>query len=224
MKLKTVVAASAALASIFAAAPFAGAQTPGIAVRDSGPYLGGGIGRSQIRFENGSFAANTPLVGESRDRHDTAWSAFAGYNFDRRWGVEGGYTDFGNFNYNYTGAGALAGSVGRADYQARSWWLAGKGTFPINDKFEVFGKLGLAANRAEVNGSANSAGLNAVLGTPFDRDRTHAGLLAGLGAEYRLNRQMGIRLEYDDYGKFGSGGSRNEARLNLWQAGLTYRF
>src|SRR3954470_7932953 len=157
------LAAAAVLSSMLVAAP-AGAQQQqqlfGNRGPDAGPYLGAGIGRSHIR-SGGAFALGSPSVSESSDRRDNGVSLFAGYNFDKRWAVEGGYTDLGKFNYGYTGVGPLAGTNGQASFEARSWWLAGKGTFPINDRFEVYGKLGAAFNRGEVSGSTNSAALNA---------------------------------------------------------------
>jgi OmpA-OmpF porin, OOP family len=232
MKARKFSALSVAAASVLAAAPLAFAQTAQTSSGpsqwfargpDAGPYLGAGIGRSYQRSAGG-FALNSPSVVESRDKNDNGVSVFAGYNFDKRWAVEGGYTDLGDFTYNYRGIGVLAGTNGQANYEARSWWLAGKGTFPINDRFEVYGKLGLAFNRAEVSGASNNAALNTAIGAPFSNEKTHTGLLAGLGAEYRFNNKVGLRLDYTDYGKFRTAGSGGEARAALWSAGVTYRF
>jgi OOP family OmpA-OmpF porin len=206
-----------AVSALLAAAPFAQAQ-------DSGAYLGGGLGRSHIRFDNGSFAANSANVTESNDKRATGYTAFLGYNFDKTWAVEGGYTRLGDFKYNYSGTGPLAGMAGQADYKATSWWLAGKGTIAVTDKWDLYAKLGLAENRARDAGSSNNAAMDAVLGTPFTRNKTHAGLLAGIGTEYHFTKQVGVRLEYDDYGKFGTSGAQNRANLGMWTADVAYHF
>ena len=210
-------AAVSAAAALLFAVPFAHAQ-------DSGAYLGGGLGRSHIRFDGGSFASNSPNITDSSDKRDTGYTAFLGYNLNRNWAVEGGYTNLGDFKYNYTGTGALAGTSGQADYKARTWWLAGKGTIPLSERFDIFGKLGFADNRARDAGSSSDPAMDAVLGTPYTRNKNHAGLLVGAGAEYHLNKQVGVRLEYDDYGKFGTSGAQDLAHLGMWTADVTYHF
>jgi len=213
MKAARLIAVSA----LMVAAPFANAQ-------DSGVYLGGGIGRSHIRFDNGSFASNSANIADSKDSSKTGYKAFLGYDFNRNWAAEGGYTHLGDFKYNYTGSGALAGAAGQADYKAGAWWLAGKGTIPLSDKFDLYGKLGLSENRARDSASSNSAAMDAVLGTPYTRNKNHVGLLAGIGAEYHATKQVGVRVEYVDYGKFGTSGAQNLAHLGMWSADLAWHF
>ena len=213
MKMKRLFAMTA----MILAAPLAQAQ-------ESGAYLGGGLGRSRIGFDNGSFASNSPNISDSKNASKTGYSAFAGYDIDKHWAVEGGYTRLGSFKYNYTGTNALAGAAGQATYGAGAWWLAGKGTVAVSDKFDLYGKLGLSENRARDNESTNSAAMNAVLGTPVTRNTNKAAMLIGAGAEYHINKKVGVRLEYDDYGKFGTAGAQNLARLSQWTAEVAYHF
>jgi len=66
--------------------------------------------------------------------------------------------------------------------------------------------------------------MDAELGTPYTRDKDHVGLLAGVGGENHLNKQVGLRLEYDDYGKFGTSGAQDLAHLGMWTADVAYHF
>ena len=218
MKAARAVAILLSVSAVSLAAPFAHADDPG-------PYVGGGLGRAHIGFDAGSFASNSPNVTDSPDAGKTGEKLFLGVTLDRNWAVEGGYTHFGSFKYNYTGANAIATtSTGQASYGASSLWLAGKGTVPLTGKFDLYGKLGLAQNKTRDSASSNDPALDAVLGTPYTRNSNHTGLLAGLGAEYHLSKQVGVRVEYDDYGKFGSSGSQNLAHLGMWTADLAYHF
>lgn len=218
MKALTAVAVSMALSAVSLAAPVAHADDPG-------PYVGGGFGRGHIGFDGGSFASNSSNVNDSTDTGKTGEKLFLGVNLDRHWAVEGGYTHFGSFKYNYAGANAIATtSKGQASYGASSWWLAGKGAVPLTDRFDLYGKLGLAENKTRDSASSNDPALDAVLGTPYTRNSNHTGLLAGLGAEYHPGKKVGVRVEFDDYGKFGSSGSRNLAHLGMWTADLAYHF
>lgn len=209
-----------AVSALMLAAPLAQAQSQG-----AGAYLGGGIGRGEIDFDGGSFASNSPNVVDSKISSKTGYAAFGGYDFNRNWAVEGGYTHFGKFNYNYTGTGTIAPtSSAQASYTGSSFWLAGKGTLPVSSAVDLFGKLGLSENRAKDSASSNDPALDAVLGTPYTRNKNHVGLLLGLGGEYHVNKAVGVRVEYDDYGKFGTSGAQNLAHLSMWSADLAYHF
>ena len=213
-----------AATAVAIAASFAASLSASFACADPGPYVGGGIGRAHARFDSGSFASNSPNIVDSTNANKTGETLFAGYDVNRNWAVEGGYTHFGTFKYNYGGINALAGGSGQATYGASSWWLAGKGTLPVSSSFDLFGKLGLSENRARDSESTNSAGMDAVLGTPVTRNTNKAGLLAGVGAEYHVNKAFGVRMEYDNYGKFGGSGTQNLAKIGMWTADVTYHF
>ena len=218
MQAAKFVSVSAALSAALLGIPVAHAD-------DTGPYLGGGIGRGRINFDSGSFASNSASVVDGRDARRAGETFFLGVDMSRNLAVEGGYTHFGSFKYNYNGTGAIAStSTGQATYGASSWWLAGKGTLPVGSSFDLFGKLGLSENRAKDSASTNDPALDAVLATPYTRNTNHVGLLAGLGAEYHVSKAVGVRLEYDNYGKFGSSGTQNLATLGMWTADVAYHF
>ena len=71
-----------------------------------------------------------------------------------------------------------------------SWSLAGTGTVPL-DKWSVFGKLGMTRNYIKFGNSA-----------------THTDLLAGVGVGYNFTNKVGVRLEYEDFGKLNENGLR----------------
>lgn len=215
-----VVSSFLAASAAFLAIP----QAQALSQDGSGAYLGGGLGRSRLSFDGGSFASNSANVADSQDRTKNGYTGFVGYDFNRNWALEAGYTRLGKFNYNYTGVNALAGATGQAGYTASSWWLAGKGTVALTDRFDLYGKLGLAENRARDSVATNSAGLDAILGSPATRNTSKSSVLAGLGAEYHLTKAVGVRLEYDNYGRFGASGSQNLAKAGEWTADLAYHF
>lgn len=190
----------------------------------AGAYIGGSLGQSRTSFSASNFSAGSALVSESQDKTDTAWKAFVGYNFTRNWAVELGYADLGEPEYKYSGTGALAGFNGRARVENSAWFLAGKGTLPIANNFAAFGKVGLSRNKSEATASTNSAALDALLGTPSSASKSKTRVLWGLGAEYAFNRNIGLRLEYEDFGKFGASNTTGETKTRLWSVGLTYAF
>lgn len=131
-------------------------------------------------------------VGSSKlDSREDSWKLYGGYQFNPIWGVELGYNDLGQ----YRGA------------DLESWTLAGTATMPLNERWSLLGKLGLASNRPQFLGSG---------------DRT--GLLAGVGVGYTLTRNVGLRLEYEDFGKLSKGGIGSSSKGNNVSLSMKYMF
>jgi opacity protein-like surface antigen len=147
------------------------------AAHAQGPYIGAGVSTTDNTSPTG-FAGG--------DKHKAAAKVFGGYDISDKFGVEAGYTDFRKTRSASTGT--TAGS-GEAD--AKSMYVAAKMTAPINEQFSVYGKLGAAHNRAEFNSTI--AGAN--------RKASDNEAYAGLGGEFHLNKQVGISVEYERFGK-----------------------
>jgi OmpA-OmpF porin, OOP family len=88
-----------------------------------------------------------------------------------------------------------------------SWTLAGTGTMPLNERWSLMGKLGAAFNRPEFLGSS---------------DRTS--LLMGVGVGYTLSRNVGVRLEYEDFGKLSKNNIGSTSKGNNVSVSLKYSF
>lgn len=90
-----------------------------------------------------------------------------------------------------------------ANVEARS--LALVGTKPFAANWALLGKLGASSNRSHFSGSHN-----------------HTDLLVGLGIAYNFSKTVGLRLEYEDFGKLSKTDIGNDSRgTNL---GLSMRF
>jgi len=166
-----------------------------------------GVGVVGSRYDMG---AGGSVSSDSRTGTKAAGKIYGGYNIDSTWAVEAGYTDFGKRSYNYT-AGGLPGGVST---DAHSYYLAGKGTWPVAQDFSVFGKLGVARNHNEVTqtGIAAANGLG-------DENKTK--LYASVGGEYAINKNVKVSLEYENYGKSGTDVGRKAGAIT---AGLRYNF
>ncbi|WGG50367.1 outer membrane beta-barrel protein [Rugamonas sp. DEMB1] len=159
-------------------------------------YVGAGLVGSRYKFD-------VPNSSSTDDRSGSKVSGklFAGYNLDKNWAVEGGYTDFGKNTYNYTKNGV----TGKIESKSNSLYLAGKYSQPINEQFAVFGKLGVARNSNKINGNKG--------------DKT--GLYASVGGEYAINKNVSLSLEYEHYGKNESDLGRKNGAIT---GGLRYNF
>jgi OmpA-OmpF porin, OOP family len=178
---------------------------------ETGIYLGGGVGYSQYR----DTCKNVIVM---CDDTDTAWRAFAGYQWNRNWMLELGYGDYGQAN----GSGqsnAGPGTFVRETYGAD---ISAIGSFNITTRLALFGRLGAYLMR-----------------TTFDQDipgvfqahdaNTNSGFMFGAGASYMLG-PLGVRAEWFRYDNVGGattgpqGFTDNKDELDVFALSLLFRF
>jgi len=162
------------------------------------PYIGVGVVSSEHKYN----LANDPT---NNDRKSTEWGGkiYGGVQIDKTWGVEAGYTDFGKSSYSYS----VGNSTGRIEGDAKSFYLAGKGSFPIAQQLSLTGKLGLAHNKNELTGTGLASGMNS--------DRSRTSVYAGVGAEYAVTEKVALALEYEYYGKNDADQGRRKGAFSL---------
>jgi OmpA-OmpF porin, OOP family len=143
-----------------------GAAAFGAQAQESGFYAGAGVGQSFV--DEGAY-----------DDEDTAFSVFGGYQFNRYFGVETGYADFGKIEPEVAGP-ALEGD---------SAYLTAVGTLPVSENFALYAKAGV--HRWNVDTS-----LPGLTGNDDDSgtDPTY-----GIGAQYRFNERVALRGEYSRF-------------------------
>jgi OOP family OmpA-OmpF porin len=193
---KKVLLAAMLGATVMAAPAVSIAQARG----ETGWYLGGGIGQSQAK--DGCTGVGGP--GVSCDDKDTAIKILGGYNFNRNLAAELGYTDLSK-------AKASGGGV-TAEIKSTAWELVGVGSYPIANQFSVYGKLGLYV--AETKASSN-VGISA--------KKTNNDLTYGLGVRYDFSREVGVRGEWQRYGKVG-GGDIGKSDVDVISVGVVWNF
>jgi OmpA-OmpF porin, OOP family len=131
----------------------------------------------------------------SCDEKDTAWRILGGYQFNRNFAAEIGYHNLGEAS---APAGATKGNV---------WELVGIGSYPIANQFSVYGKLGFYRGELE----APSA------------KETNTDFTYGVGLQYDIARNVGVRGEWQRYSKMG-GGAVVETDVDVLSVGVVYRF
>jgi OOP family OmpA-OmpF porin len=129
------------------------------------------------------------------DKKDTAWRILGGYKFNQYFAAELGYHDLGE-------ASAQAGAV-----EGNAWEVVGLASYPVIDKLSVYGKLGLYRGELE----APSA------------KETNSDITYGLGLQYDVLKNVGVRGEWQRYNKMG-GGEVVETDVDVLSIGVVYRF
>jgi opacity protein-like surface antigen len=130
------------------------------------------------------------------DDYKLGGKIYGGYQFNRTWAAEAGYSDFGDHD------------VANATTKGNAYYVAAKATMPINEQFSAYGKLGVERSERKYN----SPLLNV-------KD-TDTGAYGALGVEYKLNQQVSLTAEYERYGKEQDIG----AKSNVWTVGAHYNF
>jgi OOP family OmpA-OmpF porin len=175
--------------------------------QDTGFYLGGSLGQSKAKDACGSAA-------RSCDDKDTAWKLFGGYQINRNFAAEFGYTDLGKA----TASGVVSGVNVTADFEANAWELVGIGSIPFG-RISPYGKLGLY--RGEVKGRAIGT-LGGTTLTANGKD-TNTDLTFGLGVKFDFTTHIAIRGEWQRYQKMG-GNDVGKSDVDVISVGATYRF
>jgi OmpA-OmpF porin, OOP family len=132
----------------------------------------------------------------SCDDKDTSYRVFGGYQFNRNLAVEAGYAPLGEV------------SGGNLNLETNAWDLVGVGIWPLNQQFSIYGKLGFYNAEAKLSG-------------PVSGKKTTTDLTYGLGGQFNISRNLGLRLEWQRYGGVeapqigGVGGDTDIDTLNL---------
>ncbi len=71
-----------------------------------------------------------------------------------------------------------------------------KGIIPLGEQFELFGRVGYGAAKAEADVTASLAGITA---SGSDSEKV-SDFAYGVGAQYNFNEQNGLRLDYSSIG------------------------
>jgi OOP family OmpA-OmpF porin len=184
-----------------------------------GFYIGGGVGQSKISLDSSDFS------GFTKDENDTAFKVFGGYNFTPIFGAELMYADMGKANATASGAGGSA----TLSYKASSFALAGTARFQLGSAFTIMGRLGGAQNTAKLSLDSTSGAAGALLAslgiTPgSSSDKSKTDVYFGIGAQYDFNKNLGVRLDYDNFGKFGNEDDTGRAKVDMLSINAVWRF
>ena len=187
---KKILLSSFAAAMAFSGASFA--TTPGF-------YLGAQAGMSNT---------NPPTAtGISIDGKGAAFGLRAGYQFDKNWAVEGGYTRFANTKLTVTGLPLTATAT------LNVFDIVGKGTYDFNNGVGIYAKAGIAFLRSSA--SANFAGNTFNLGRENATRPT-----AGVGVKYDINQNVSVDFGINRIFK----GGKLDRNADTYMFGVTYNF
>jgi OmpA-OmpF porin, OOP family len=213
---------------------------------DNGFYAGAGAGWSNISIPESKVTSSiadafafegAPLTTWSSKTDDSAimWSAFVGYRFMKYLAVEAGYLDTGSATYTGSGTtdliippATVAQSVpvkATLDWQGTGWPVSVLGIWPINDNWDVFGRVG--GFFGDVKSDARLTAVDTTTGaTSTGKGHTSGSsteFIYGVGVDGRFLESWAARFEWLAIPSLGDSDT-GEADWNAFQFALLYRF
>jgi opacity protein-like surface antigen len=234
MKLKAALIAASALVAGAAVAD------------DNGFYVGAGVGGGHVSIPT-SKVTNTildgfdyygyPLDSLSTNSSNTTimWSAFVGYRFMKYVAVEAGYLDTGSTSYTLHGSTTVFDTSldqnvsvpikANFDWGATGWPVSVLGIWPVNDNWEVFGRVGGYFGDVKGNYRLSLTDPNSgeVFSSKAHDSSSSSEFLYGAGVEGRFLENWAARLEWLSIASLGNN-STGTADWNAFQFALLYRF
>jgi OOP family OmpA-OmpF porin len=198
-----------------------GAGVAQAAPADRGWYAGLDVGRSNLRLNgsdlDGVFANQGITSSTSIDGHDTNLGANVGYRLNRNFALEGGYIDFGKFDFN-AAANAPGADTIQGDYKAHAWSFSAVGTAPIDNRWSLYAKGGVTRTSADLSASS-ATGATA----PAGASASGTGALLGVGTSYDFTRSLYGKLEADRYTHVGDSNT-GRGDIDVYTVGVGLRF
>jgi hypothetical protein len=173
------------------------------AAQELGLYAGGSIGYSQFKD-----ICDAVTSGVTCDDNDTAWRAFAGYQFNRHFALEFGFANLGE--------SSGSGAPGSFSVEAKEAFdLSGVFSIPLAARLAALLRIGAHRTRTTIDEQFTG------IGTAHEA-KTGSSFLYGLGAEYALGK-LGVRAEWIRYDNI-DGGQRGETDVDVLSVGALFRF
>ena len=167
-------------------------------------YFGGSLGKTDF---DDDIAAGLITSG-SVDGSDTGFKIFSGYRFTPHVAAEFSFVNLGTARY----AGEFFGSaVTNGNIDLWGYNLAAVLSFPLGERFSVFGSLGIFLWESEVSD------FTAGTGTFTETVRGWDSGSFGIGAAWSFARNLSARVEWEQF-PIGTSDAR------LFSVGLQYSF
>jgi OOP family OmpA-OmpF porin len=207
----------------FAIAAFAAlglAAVPAFAA-DTGPYIGAGVGQFSTQLDS-VYIDDEGALEFGFDESDVGFKVFGGYNFLEWLGAEVGYIDGGTAEEEYSDP-----DIGSAKLEAdvSAFTIAGVGTLPIGDMFELYGKLGMAFWDGDLTGTLSGQICEDLIavGESCSESAGESGedFYWGIGAGVNFGEHFNVRLEYE---AFQIDADEVEADADFISGSVVYRF
>ncbi|QIZ77960.1 OmpA family protein [Ferrimonas lipolytica] len=175
---------------------------PAMATNDINPwYAGVGLGHANWQ----GVCPDTGVGSTDCDDTDFAFDLFGGYRFNQNFGLELGYVDLGESDWN--------DDINRRQSNANGVRLGLIGTLPVNEQFAVNAELGGFYYDAEIET------------TTIDADDSGVQPYVGVGLNYLIDKNLEVGIRYRHFREMKTDTKLfNRHSVNYWGIQLSYHF
>lgn len=170
--------------------------------------------------------------------NDTGYRLIAGYQFSQYFGIEGGFSNFGKVQGNGSGSVLMTPTAGILPLEqiatytnservlVRGWELAGTVSWPLSQRWSLFGRAGVFYSHYESDVVSMPAPP-----TPGDLVSKFISVsnnkwtpAYGVGVNFSPVNHWGLRLEWNRYAHLGDRSTMGRFNVNLLSIGVVYAF
>jgi opacity protein-like surface antigen len=202
-----------------------------------GPYGMGALGHSTWTGDQSSaegfvleeFAAFAGVPADEvtlkTEENDIGYNFTFGYRFSRYFAAELGLAQFGSVESSghadaQTSQGPVPVTIKFA-FSAGGPMFSAIGILPINEKFELYGRVGYLFTSSERELTSRVDGGRGNLFGSIKGDSQD--VVLGVGGAYNVNQMYAVRLEYQKL-ELGEAGNTGEEEVNVVSLGMVVRF
>ena len=130
----------------------------------------------------------------------------------------------------------ISGGALKIKTQAKGFNIDAVGMLPLGSGFSLFAKVGFISAKVESKSTFTQSGYVIGFACPIQgcpsainpasdsTSSTDLKVLFGLGAAYDINALLNVRVEVERYSKLGDNNSTGEGDVDLYSAGIAYKF
>jgi len=172
------------------------------AAADQAIYVGGGVGMYDVTVDGPGGNGNGNF-----DDSATLWRAFAGYQINKYISIQGDYQWYGNAQDTVP-----PGTRNQFQVDGNAWEVSVRPSYPINDRFEIFGRLGW--NWYEVNVEQRARFGQPTLGKQSNSDDA---MMYSAGLAFHFTPAFSVAGEYEIV-------NVDDGDLSSWSLNFVYKF
>lgn len=202
------------------AVAFAALAAPASA--QTGLYLGAGAGVGFLPFDDDFLQVSGATASTvTTEEGSFGYKAFIGYRFHPNIAIEGGYMNFGDFEFTRNVTSPFGGTA-QADLEVSGWNIDVLGILPLPRNWTLFVKAGALYSTTKTTYSATGA-VTFAPGTNLNPQVSEWNFKIGFGGQYDFHQNLGVRIEVET--AFDVGNSQTgEGNVTLVSGSLLFRF
>jgi opacity protein-like surface antigen len=183
-------------------------------------YVFGQVGSASIDFNtanNDAALRGAGAIGLTSTVNDTAAAVLigAGFKFNPHASIELGFLKVADYTYK----ASFAQGTATETISGSGVGVNLVGYLPVAEKVNVYGKLGIWSFSIDDKATISAAGF-----AQASESSTNTTPMIGLGIEFKVTPEFGIRAEYDHFNKIGDDATLGSSKLDYLSVGLAVSF